>query len=71
MWSYPNMIPLPPSKIHGIWKSLKPFQFDTTYGGFQGQNVQRADLKAQVLESAKVFLRTGGHEQAEIYNETL
>ncbi|KAF2682467.1 hypothetical protein K458DRAFT_59243 [Lentithecium fluviatile CBS 122367] len=54
MWSYPNMIPLPPQKIHGIWKALKPFSFDTTYGGFPGQNVTRPDLKAQVLESMKV-----------------
>lgn len=48
------MIPLPPEKIHGIWKALKPFEFDTTYGGFPGQNVTRPDLKAQVLESMKV-----------------
>lgn len=54
MWAYPNMIPLPPSAIHGIWKALKPFDFDSTYGGFPGQNVKRPDLKAQVLESAKV-----------------
>lgn len=48
------MIPLPPSKVHGIWKAIKPFDFDTTYGGFAGQNVSRLDLKAQVLESMKV-----------------
>lgn len=36
-----------------------------------GQNVTRPDLKAQVLESAKIFLRSGGHEKAEIYEETL
>ncbi|KAH7399518.1 beta-lactamase-like protein [Pyrenochaeta sp. MPI-SDFR-AT-0127] len=71
MWAYPNMIPLPPSKIHGIWKSLKPFDFDSTYGGFAGQNVSRPDLKAQVLESMKIFLRRGGHEQADVYAETL
>lgn len=65
------MIPLPPQKIHGIWKALKPFEFDTSYGGFPGQNVSRPDLKAQVLESMKIFLRTAGHEKAEIHNETL
>jgi hypothetical protein len=48
------MIPLPPPKIHGIWKALKPYDFDTTYGGFAGQNVSRPELKAQVLESMKV-----------------
>ena len=55
MWSYPNMIPLSPEKIHGIWKALKPFAFDTTFGGFMGQNITRPDLKTQVLESMKVF----------------
>ncbi|KAF1944054.1 hypothetical protein EJ02DRAFT_372141 [Clathrospora elynae] len=71
MWSYPNMIPLSPSAIHGIWKALKPFDFNTTYGGFAGQNVSRPDLKKQVLESMKIFLKIGGHDKAEIYGETL
>lgn len=71
MWAYPNMIPLPPNKVHGIWKALKPFEFDSTYGGFPGQYVTRPDLKAQVLESMKIFLRRGGHENAAIFQETL
>ncbi|CAI6280775.1 unnamed protein product [Periconia digitata] len=71
MWAYPNMIPLPPNKIHGIWKALKPFDFTNSYGGFPGQNVARKDLKAQLLESMKIFLRTGGHEKAGIYDETV
>lgn len=71
MWAYPNMIPLPPSKVLGIWRSIKGYEFESTYGGFMGQNVTRPDLKAQVLESAKIFLRSGGHEKAEIYEETL
>ncbi|KAF1932429.1 uncharacterized protein M421DRAFT_54336 [Didymella exigua CBS 183.55] len=69
MWSYPNMIPLPPAKIHGIWKALRAFEFEETYGGFPGQNVARTGLKWQVLESMKVFLRVGGHERAGIYQE--
>ncbi|KAH3989539.1 hypothetical protein HBI56_093930 [Parastagonospora nodorum] len=70
-WSYPNLIPLPPAKVHGIWKAIKPFDFDTTFGGFPGQNVTRPDLKKQVLESMKIFLRVGGHEKAAVYEETL
>ncbi|OAL07548.1 hypothetical protein IQ06DRAFT_289256 [Phaeosphaeriaceae sp. SRC1lsM3a] len=70
-WSYPNLIPLPPPKIHGIWKAIKPFDFDTTYGAFQGQNVARPDLKEQVLESMKIFCKVGGHENAAVYEETL
>jgi hypothetical protein len=71
MWAYPNMIPLPPSKIHGIWKAIKPYDFDTTYGGFSGQNVSRPNLKQQVLDSMKIFIKLGGHENAEIFGETL
>jgi hypothetical protein len=69
MWAYPNMIPLPPREVMGIWRSIKGWEFESTYGGFMGQNVTREDLKAQVLLSAKVFLRRGGHEKAEIYGE--
>jgi hypothetical protein len=65
------VIPLSPSKVHGIWKAIKPFDFDTTYGGFMGQNVTRPDLKKQVLESMKIFCKVGGHEQAAVYDETL
>ncbi|KAF1949474.1 hypothetical protein CC80DRAFT_484433 [Byssothecium circinans] len=71
MWAYPNMIPLPPNKVHWIWKAIKPFSFVTTYGGFPGQNVTRKDLKAQVLESMKIFLRMAGHEKAAVYEEAL
>jgi hypothetical protein len=71
MWAYPNMIPLSPSAIHGIWKALKPFDFERTYGGFPGQNVRRKDLKEQVLKSMQIFLRRAGHEKAEIFEETL
>ncbi|KAH9879019.1 hypothetical protein J1614_002454 [Plenodomus biglobosus] len=71
MWAYPNMIPLPPDKVHGIWKALKPFDFDSTFGGFAGQNLSRPDLKEQVLQSMKIFLRRGGHENLGIFAETL
>ncbi|KAF2013215.1 hypothetical protein BU24DRAFT_351103 [Aaosphaeria arxii CBS 175.79] len=71
MWSYPNMIPLPPHKIHGIWKALQPFEFNATYGGFAGQNNRRHDLKEQLLESMKVFVRVAGHENALVLQESL
>lgn len=69
MWAYPNMIPLPPAKIYGIWKALKTLAFNATYGGFAGQNLARPDLKAQVLESMKIFVRRSGHVEAEIFSE--
>lgn len=65
------VIPLSPPKIHGIWKAIKPFDFDTTYGAFPGQNVTRPDLKKEVLESMKIFCKVGGHENAAVYEETL
>jgi hypothetical protein len=65
------VIPLSPPKIHGIWKAIQPFDFDSTYGAFQGQNVTRPDLKKQVLESMKIFCKVGGHENAAVYNENL
>ncbi|KAI4631506.1 uncharacterized protein J4E87_002211 [Alternaria ethzedia] len=71
MWAYPNMIPLTPRAIHGIWKAIKPFEFDRTYGGFPGQDLKRPDLKKQVLDSMKIFLGRSGHEKAEIYEENV
>lgn len=73
MWSYPNMIPLAPDKIHGIWKALKPFDFTESYGGFMGQNNKRPDLKKQLLESMKIFVRTAGHTEgsAGVLRETV
>ncbi|KAF2270613.1 hypothetical protein CC78DRAFT_528368 [Lojkania enalia] len=71
MWSYPNMIPLTPTKIQGIWNALKPFAFTSTYGGFDGQNVHRSDIKEAVLESMKIFVKAAGHEHATVLEETL
>lgn len=70
MWAYPNMIPLSPEAIMGIWRSIRGWEFEATFGGFMGQDVRRGDLKAQVLESAKIFLRRGGHKDCEIFGET-
>jgi hypothetical protein len=65
------MIPLAPDQIHGIWQALKPFDFIATYGGFMGQYNRRPDLKKQLLESMKIFVRTAGHREAAILEETL
>jgi hypothetical protein len=60
-----------PDKIHGIWKALKPFSFTASYGGFPDQNLQRADLKEQVLESMKIFVRAAGHTSAAVLEESM
>lgn len=65
------MIPLAPEQVHNIWKALKPFEFEATYGGFMGQNNRRKDLKEQLLESMKIFVGTAGHKDAAILQESL
>jgi hypothetical protein len=54
-----------------MWKALKPFDFTASYGGFPGQNVRRSDLKKQVLESMKIFIRTAGHTSAAVLEEDM
>ncbi|KIW07832.1 uncharacterized protein PV09_01750 [Verruconis gallopava] len=70
MWSYPNMIPLRPSDVTRIWKAVAPFQFETTHGGFPGQDVRRADLKTQLLESMKNWVESVGATNEEIFTFT-
>ncbi|KAF2096675.1 hypothetical protein NA57DRAFT_43090 [Rhizodiscina lignyota] len=70
MWSIPNMIPLPPSEIMGIWKSIKPFEFDTTFGAFFGVEVRSSEVKKRILDSMKIQTRAEGHAQAEILEES-
>lgn len=66
MWSYPNMIPLTPEAVMGIWKGVAELEFNTTYGGFPGQDARRPDLKKQVLDSMKLWVRKAGYNNAEI-----
>lgn len=70
MWSIPNMIPLPPSEVLGIWKSIKPFEFDTTFGAFWGLQVRSPEVKKRILDSAKIQTRAEGHAQHQILDET-
>jgi hypothetical protein len=70
MWSYPNMIPLPPAKVLEIWKAIKPYDFTATYGGFKGQNNRAPDLKQRVLESMRIFTtQAAGHEDTFAFEE--
>ncbi|KAK5146579.1 hypothetical protein LTR04_001012 [Oleoguttula sp. CCFEE 6159] len=57
MWSIPNMIPLSPDEIQGIWNSLKPFDFDVARGAFVNMDIRSKEVKARVLESMKVHVR--------------
>jgi len=63
------MIPLPPSKIHHIWKAVKPFKFDATHGGFTGSDIRGPDLKQRILESMKIQVRSMGHDMHSLLEE--
>jgi glyoxylase-like metal-dependent hydrolase (beta-lactamase superfamily II) len=41
MYSYPNLVPLPPSKVRAIGAALEPFPFDTIHGAWWGRVVAR------------------------------
>ncbi len=56
MYSYPNLIPLPPSKVQGIAAALEPFPFDTIHGAWFGRVVTR-DGSAVVRRSVDRYVR--------------
>jgi hypothetical protein len=55
MYSFPNLIPLGPSAIHGILKALEPFAYERIYGGWWGKNIE-AGGKEAVGNSAQRYL---------------
>lgn len=55
MYSYPNQIPLPPSKIRAIVQAVEPFAFDRMYESFGA--VTEKDAKASVIYSAERYIR--------------
>ena len=69
MWSIPNMIPLPPDKIFGIWQALKKFDFTTTHGAFLGLDVRDKGVKGRILESAKIQVQAEGYQQHKLLEE--
>jgi hypothetical protein len=55
MYSYPNLIPLPGSKVRGIVEAVEPFEFDRIYGAWWGKIVSD-DAKAAVRRSAERYI---------------
>ena len=55
MYSYPNLIPLPPSRIEALAAALEPFRFDSIYGAWWDRVIPE-DAKAKVLRSADRYL---------------
>ncbi|MGH3001888.1 MAG: MBL fold metallo-hydrolase [Gaiellaceae bacterium] len=56
MYSYPNLIPLPASKVQAIAGALRPFEFETIYGAWWGRVVER-DGSTVVRRSADRYVR--------------
>ena len=56
MYSYPNMIPLPASKVQHIADALAPYAFDTIHGGWWDAVVER-DGSNVVRRSADRYVR--------------
>jgi len=55
MYSYPNQIPLPTSKVRQIVAAVEPFAFDRLYGGFGA--VMDGAAKTKVIASAERYIR--------------
>jgi glyoxylase-like metal-dependent hydrolase (beta-lactamase superfamily II)/DNA-directed RNA polymerase subunit RPC12/RpoP len=55
MYSYPNLIPLPASRVERIAAALEPFAFEQIYGAWWGR-VVRADGKRALEESARRYV---------------
>jgi hypothetical protein len=56
MYSYPNLIPLSPTQVHGIAAALEPFEFDTIHGAWWDRVIDR-DGSAVVRRSADRYVR--------------
>jgi glyoxylase-like metal-dependent hydrolase (beta-lactamase superfamily II) len=56
MYSYPNLIPLPPSKVQRIAEALAPYEFDTIYGAWFDRVIE-ADGSNIVRRSADRYVR--------------
>jgi len=59
MYSYPNLIPLPPSRVRAIAAALEPFAFETIHGAWWGRVIE-ADGSAVVRRSAERYVRAVG-----------
>lgn len=56
MYSYPNLIPLPPRNIEEIVAAVEPFTFDRIYGAWWGR-VVKEDAKTAVIRSATRYIQ--------------
>lgn len=75
MWSIPNMIPLSPEEIVGMWSVLKKYDFASTHGAFvnteveDGRGGSASTVKQRVLESMQIQVRRMGWSQHAFLDE--
>ncbi|NIO40666.1 MAG: MBL fold metallo-hydrolase, partial [Burkholderiales bacterium] len=55
MYSFPNLIPLPPTSVEHIVTALAPFTFETIVGGWWNRNIL-TNGKEVVSRSAERYL---------------
>lgn len=56
MYSYPNLIPLPPSEVRRVRDKVEPLEFERLYGAWFERIVMQ-DARAAVLRSADRYIR--------------
>lgn len=56
MHSFPNLLPLAPSKVRRVADAVQPFRFDRIYGGWPGRAIL-SDAHAAVQRSAERYIR--------------
>jgi DNA-directed RNA polymerase subunit RPC12/RpoP len=59
MYSYPNLIPLPPTAVEGIVETVMPLKFDRIYGHFSDLEI-RTGAKDAIRRSAERYTRAAG-----------
>ena len=71
MYSYPNLLPLPPDTLVSMWNVLKTIDFESSHGAFPSRDVRDKNLKARVLESMQIQARSAGHRDHDIFETKL
>ena len=71
MWSIPNAIPLSPDQILQIWRRLKGYEIEATYGFTTVRYRGGASIPERILESAKVCVRAMGWKEHEVLQESV
>ncbi|KFY87102.1 hypothetical protein V500_07185 [Pseudogymnoascus sp. VKM F-4518 (FW-2643)] len=69
MWSYPNMIPLPPPTLAAMWRVLGRYTFTAVHGGFPGLDIEGEDVKKRVWESMGIQIEAEGWQEGSGFAE--